>query len=123
MSPDAGTEVVSQAAPAVQQAVQQQPAVAFIWWLFVALALTIVFFVVFIRALPWSEKFRSSKPLSCSVCVTGWLVIGIGVWLGYSTTPWFSVLHTLPAGGAALLLLGVLNRLGEAQPLPPPPGS
>src|SRR3990167_8121470 len=112
-----------QQAAAVQQAVQQPQSFQFIFWLVLALALSMVFVVESVRALPWSEKFKASKPLSCSACCVGWLSIAVGGWLGYSNGALWSVLHVLPAAALALFGLAVVHKLQRVSVGLAPPGA
>lgn len=103
--PDAGV------VEAVKQVAQQQQQFQFILWLVLAMALGIVFLVAFVRALPWTEKAKASKPLGCDACMVGWLSIAVGGWLGYNNSALWSVLHVLPAAALALFGLAVLQKL------------
>ena len=105
--PDGGVEeaVKQVAAPVAQQAAQSLPMNLL---LVLMLALGFVFLVEFVRALPWTPKALAAKPLTCDACVVGWLAIGTGIWLGYTSgSPLWAVLHVLPAAGGALLGLAL----------------
>src|SRR3990167_8490809 len=103
--PDAGV------VEAVKQVAQQQQQFQSILWLVLAMALGIVILVAFVRALPWTEKAKASKPLGCDACMVGWLSIAVGGWLGYNNSALWSVLHVLPAAALALFGLAVLQKL------------
>ena len=127
---DAGAELVSQAAPAVQQAVQAAaPAVQqavqqsapfqFIFWLPVVAALTILIGIELVKALPWSEKALAARPLSCRVCLISWgtiVLAALATWqLGFT----MAFFHIPCAGGITLLLSALLERLKGPELVPP----
>lgn len=72
-------------------------------------ALWFTFAVLFVRALPWPQSWRTRKPLSCNVCLLGWCIIGMALYRGGSLRSLVdgSVFVLVSAGGLAALLLAV----------------
>jgi hypothetical protein len=89
------------------------------WWSVIALALAMVFLTELIRAFPWSAKIAARKPLSCDVCMVGWLTVLFGL-IFRTNGLTFILVNGLPAAGAAVMLLswrGVLKqRVEELRP-------
>jgi len=65
-----------------------------------------------ISALPLPESWKQRKPLSCHVCMSGWLGIIVGT-VTVSLIP-------IASAGLTFFLLSVLDALGaRSWPMPP----
>lgn len=78
-------------------------------------SLAVTFAVSFARALPLPQWMFLRKPLSCNVCMVGWVLI-IGATFNQSVTPTIA----LYTGGLALLLIALLQKLTETGKWVPP---
>ena len=98
---------------AVPNAVSAPPPFVPQFWLMLALPLVIFFLVMLVRALPWRAETLAAKPLSCDVCMTGWvsiaMVLGL-TWMSGAHWSW-GLLHVAPAPGVVLFLLTLHRRL------------
>lgn len=83
-----------------------------------------IFFVVeFIRALPWPMNWATRRPLSCRVCLVGWVVIGLSLMIasGWEALRNGEVFFLVAAGGGALGALTIFDHLRSlGVPLVPP---
>ena len=73
-------------------------------------ALTLVFAVVLVRALPWSDTARQKMD---NVGLVLWPAVILGVAFGVWQSPLWAAFHVLPAAGLAVLLLGLYTRLTQ----------
>ncbi len=103
----------------VQQPQQAQAQGQMVPLLIPMAALAVFFVVLFIRAMPWKESTMTKKPWSCDACMSAWISIGFGIYLGtIGGAPW-AIIHMLPAAGLAVLLLALQSRM-KFEDLTPP---
>lgn len=88
--------------------------------LLLSLPFAVFALVVLVRAFPWAPYRLERKPLSCDVCMAFWATFALGFGLSWFTgAHWsWSLLHLLPAPGAAILLLAVHKWLTAPRELP-----
>ena len=100
---------VAQAAQAAAQAAK--PSLQLIWELGLAIALTLIFLTVLVKALPWHADTLKKRPFSCNACMLGWLSIGLGLFLSYVLGLHYTMLvaHLLPATGLAFVGLSLID--------------
>lgn len=122
MSTDGGTEPSAVTVQPSAPTPSPQPFVAQDF-LILSLPFAVFSIVLLIRAMPWTPRALSEKPLSCDACMSFWVSIIMGFFLGWlSGTHWsWPLLHMLAAPGGALVLLALHRWLTAPRELPLPP--
>lgn len=84
------------------------------------IGLAFFFIVEFVRALPWPEKWKYVKPLSCSTCMVGWCVV-VAFQALMLRGEWTNENALTVAAAAGFARLALALKAHFEPELPPPP--
>lgn len=109
-------EAVKAAAPVAAQAAQQT---SFVWWLVLVGAFTLLFAIELFRALPWSEKAKAARPISCDACMVSWGSVALAALYVWQLSGVMALFHVPCTAGVTIMLFALLRHWKSTELIPP----